>query len=450
MKRIALLILAAGTTLAASAQSLTLSGTSYTQNFNGLGGGLPTGWHVFNFATSSALGIIQDTSSKLFLTPSSNTAWKSTAGGYKNFASANNTASFSPLSTDTAGQNNAADRALGVRQVSGTSASFPGTDSGASFALLLANTAGLTNFSMSFKLQSLDSSSQRVTKWKVQYGMGAIPTSFSSATATGTLTTGGFTYANNSVSVSFGTGLNNIAGPVWIRIVTDSATSGANNRASSAIDDVTLNWTGTAAGSPRPNIISMTPANNATGVAPASNLTLIFDKKVTKGTGNIYIKNRKTQTTNTIAASSASITVTGGYIVSISGVGLASNTTYHVTFDSTAFDTAGYHSYGIYDSTAWKFSTVSTGIGKFSTASLPVTVVNPAAHGMFAISCAIQQSATLTARVYDMNGRELLVRSYNAVKGENRFQIPAALPAGTYMIRVDDGKSVGSVKAIVE
>ena len=70
MKKIALLlsgILAAG---AASAQvgAYTPVGASYTQNFDGLAGGLPTGWHVYTAATAASIGYLRDTSTKLFLT----------------------------------------------------------------------------------------------------------------------------------------------------------------------------------------------------------------------------------------------------------------------------------------------------------------------------------------------------------------------------------------------
>lgn len=454
MKRIALLFLASGAMFVANAQTpgmLSLSGSSYTQNFNSLSSGLPTGWHVFNAGTATSLGVIYDTSSKLTLTPvGTTTAWKNTAGGYKNYASANNATSWSPLSNDTASQTAATDRALGVRQVGNTSSTFPGSDSGATFALLINNTTGLTNFSMTFKLQSLDSSSTRTTTWRVDYGVGLIPTTFTTASTTGTVTTGGNTYSNNLVSVNFSTGLNNISGPVWIRIWAATPTTGTGNRASSSIDDVTLNWTGTATTGPRPNIVMLTPANNATNVSPSTTLSIVFDKQVTRGTGNIYVKNRNTQVTKTIAVSSSDVTVAGGYLVTISNLNLQSNATYHVMFDSTCFDTAGYRSSGIYDSTSWKFTTNNTAVGNMNAATLDVHVVNPAANGNITILCSMPHTAALTARVYDLNGREVAAQSFNATKGENRMPMHTSLPAGSYIIRVDDGKEWGSAKVTMQ
>lgn len=457
MKRIALLLFASCSSLFAGAQaSLSLSGSSYTQNFNSLASGLPAGWHVFTSAGASTLGVIQDTSSKLTLaTGGSINLWRSTTGGFKNFASANaNPSTFwAPFGLDSLQQSTATNRALGIRQVANTSTAFPGSDSGAAFALLINNTTGLSAFNMSFKLQSLDSSSPRQTLWLVDYGIGLVPTSFTPVPlfGTGSLSTGGSTFSNQTLTVAFGSALNNQSGPVWIRIWAARPSTGSGTRPSSAIDDVSLNWTGTAVANPKPNLVSMAPTNNATGVAVSSNLTMLFDKKVTKGTGNIYLKNRTTQTTNTIAASSANVTITGGYLVTVSGLSLAPATTYHVTFDSTAFDSSGFRSYGIYDTTAWKFTTVSTGsVSSIKNAALPVSVISPAANGAFIISCSIPQAAILTARVYDLAGREVAVKSFNAAKGDNRLPLHTTLAAGTYIIRVDDGKEWGSVKAVMQ
>ncbi len=448
MKRLLLLVAACGA-LTAEAQLLSLSGTSYTQNFNGLGGGLPSGWHVFIGATSTTIGIPYDTSSKLYLTPSGTTGWKSTAGGFKNFASANNSTTFSPYGADTASQNAATDRALGVRQVSYTSGTFPASDSGAAFVLTIANTTGLTGFNMTFKLQSLDSTSARTTTWRVDYGLGALPASFTAAATSGTLTTGGNIYSNNTVTVNFGSALNNQTGPVWIRIIATPASTGANNRASSAIDDVSLTWSGSAAGNPRPMIVGLSPTPLATGVPVSSNLIVTFDKAITAGIGNIYVRNRTAGTTQTISASSSNVSVSGKS-ATISGVTLQSGKTYHVTFDSTAFDSSSFHSMGLYDTTIWRFTTATVGVAQIRGASMPLVVVNPAAGGTFSISCTIAQAATLNAVVFDLAGRQVAHQSFSGSRGDNRLLMHTQLPAGTYIIRVDDGKDWGSVKATMQ
>lgn len=210
--------------LGARAQA-TLGTSPYTENFDNLASGLPTGFSVYTAATASSLG----TAATLTTAP---TAWNSTSGGFKNFASATGLHSGAATTVQAA----AANRALGVRQVSAT-------DKGAAFVFGVANTTGKTDFALNFKLQSLDSTSTRTATWLVDYGTGATPTTF---TPTGTTATTGQFFANKPVTVSFGGALDNLTGPVWIRIVTLAGTDGSNNRPSSAIDDFSLSWNANA------------------------------------------------------------------------------------------------------------------------------------------------------------------------------------------------------------
>ena len=206
--------------LRAQAQA-TLGASPYLETFDGLGTALPTGFRIYTGATAGSLGTAAT------LTTAA-TAWNNTAGAFKNFASAN----IGGAAT-AAAQTAATDRALGVRQT-GTLG-----DPGASFVFQVANTSGRTDFALTFKLQSLDAASPRTATWTVDYGLGAAPTSF---TALGSGTTGGSSFGNNTVTVSFGTALDDNSGPVTIRISTLAATLGSGNRPSSAIDDFQLSW----------------------------------------------------------------------------------------------------------------------------------------------------------------------------------------------------------------
>jgi hypothetical protein len=77
----------------------------------------------------------------------------------------------------------------------------------------------------------------------VEYGLGDNPSSFTTVTtAPATLTTNVGTFSSTPVTVNFGTALNNLSQKVWIRIVTLTATTGSNNRPSTAIDDLQLTW----------------------------------------------------------------------------------------------------------------------------------------------------------------------------------------------------------------
>ena len=242
MKKVLFIIGAVIAAHTADAQ-LFLSGSDYTQNFNSLSTTsptLPAGWKLSFTATANALGA-DVTSSKY---DASGKLWTSVSNGFRNVASANGYTYFATIGTDSAAQVQRTDRALAVRQTSAVG------DSSTAFLLQIGHTRNLSNFKMDFKLQSLDSTSARTTTWRVDYGIGANPTSFTAATITSTtpLTTGGNTFSNNIISASFSTGLDNVAGPVWIRIVTLTRTTGSQNRATSAIDDVHLTWSGNATG----------------------------------------------------------------------------------------------------------------------------------------------------------------------------------------------------------
>jgi len=209
---------------------VTLSTSPYSQDFNSIATNLPTGWTVRTGATASALGTVATP----ILTA---TSWNSTSGNFRNVASATGLS----VSSDASAQSGSTNRALAVRQTGSLG------DPGAAFVLQLINTTGLSNFSMSFKLQSLDGSATtgRTTTWKVDYGFGSAPSSFTLATTnpatiSTTLSTAG--WGSTDVTVNFGTALDNQSGNVWIRIVTLSVTTGSLNRPTSAIDDVSLSF----------------------------------------------------------------------------------------------------------------------------------------------------------------------------------------------------------------
>ncbi len=146
----------------------------------------------------------------------------------KNFASGSDL----PSTATTLQQSSSTNRSLGIRQTGSLG------DPGGAFVLQLANTSGLNTF----KLQSLDITSPRVTTWRVDYGFGPAPSAFTAAAATGTLTTGGSTFTNNTIAVDFGSNLDNRPDDVWIRIVTLTASTGSGNRASTAIDDLSITY----------------------------------------------------------------------------------------------------------------------------------------------------------------------------------------------------------------
>jgi hypothetical protein len=221
-------------TLGAHAQTqATLSTNPYIESFDGLAtNGLPAGFNLYTGATATSLGTSPSTT---ILTPGTTTAWSSTGGGFKNYASATGLTATTPTATQTAATN----RALGVRQTGSFGDGTSSTGIGPAFAFQIDNTTGKTDFELSFKLQSLDNTVGRTATWRVEYGIGATPSAF---TQVGTTSTTGSVFSNTTITASFGGALDNQGGPVWIRIIAPAVTTGSGNRPSSAIDDFSLAW----------------------------------------------------------------------------------------------------------------------------------------------------------------------------------------------------------------
>ena len=320
---------------------VTLSGTSYTELFDNIGSGLPTGWTVRTTATATSLGTAQT------LTTAA-TAWNNTTGAFKNFASADGLVS----SSTSAQQAASTDRALGVRQT-GTLG-----DPGAAFTLQLANTSGFSNFTLTFDLQSLDITSPRQTTWVVQYGTGASPSSFTTvATVPTPLQTGNSTFTNTSVSVNFGSALDNLSGDVWIRIVTLTGSTGSGNRPSTGIDDFTLSYSPSGPDVTPPTVSTLTPPDNASGVAASGSASITFSEPIQKGaSGTITVKDAANNTVQTIDITTAGVTVAGS--TASFNLSLSPATSYYIQVSAGAFeDVAGNDFAGISDNTTWNFTT---------------------------------------------------------------------------------------------
>lgn len=231
---------------------LTLTGTSYTQSFDGVASGLPTGWSVYTGASATTLG-----AAAAFSTTA--VAWATTTGQFANMA-----ASEAPATSGdaTAAQSGRADRVIGLRQ----SSAFG--DGNAAFALRLANTTGFSTFTMSFKLQSMDpGAAARTQTWLVDYGIGTAPTSFTTVTTTpASLSTAVGTWNSTTVTLTLPAAIDNQSGNVWIRVRAAAATTGSGNRPVTGLDDVTLSW-GTGTGgcaTPEPTVQASSVAFSAT------------------------------------------------------------------------------------------------------------------------------------------------------------------------------------------
>jgi hypothetical protein len=206
----------------AVAVGIVLSGTSYTETFDGLAGGLPAGWSVKTGATSAALG-----SDAAYVATA--TSWATTTGNFRNAASADGLTS----GASAAAQSGSADRALAIRQT----ATFG--DPGAAFMLSIQDTLGFENFSLSFKAQML-SVQDRSTTWTIDYRLGASGAFTSLGTYADPGVFGSTTRSFNATQLS---AWNDQAQPVYFRIAALSAATGTTgSRDTFGIDDFSLSF----------------------------------------------------------------------------------------------------------------------------------------------------------------------------------------------------------------
>ena len=158
-----------------------------------------------------------------------------------------------------------------------------------------------------------------------------------------------FNISSNSLQAKNASALS--AGTYSIRVQTnDGGSSGTFAKALSitVVDDVV------------PTLLTLSPANNATGIAIDTNLVLTLNETAVIGTGNVLIK----QTSDNATIETIAITNTGQ--VSVSGAAVTINpssslgfsTGYYVQIDATALkDSAGNAYVGISDTSSWRFTT---------------------------------------------------------------------------------------------
>jgi hypothetical protein len=220
-------------TLTGMAQ-VTLTNSPYVENFDGIGNGLPAGFSVNTGFTQSSVGINSTFNSNA-------TSWNNVIAGFSNCASATGLITTSNPTQ----QANSSNRALAVRQT----ASFG--NPGSAFVFRIANTTNLTDFRLTFKLLSLDTTSEGRTVWKVSYGVGANPTLFTDVSSNnytgGVPGTSNFKFSRD-ISVNFGSALNQKSDIVWIVVwtpvsTTTTSVTGNGIPTMSGIDDWNLSWT---------------------------------------------------------------------------------------------------------------------------------------------------------------------------------------------------------------
>lgn len=207
--------------------SVTLTGTSYTQDFNTLSSGLPIGWSVYSAATATTLG----SPATLAANTEAASAWAQTTGNFRNAAA---------FSADLASSSTAAEqfartnRALAVRQAGTAGANL---DPGASFNVAI-NSLGKNVTGLSFKTQMLNVQ-PRSTVWSVQVGVGASPAMWETIGIYNDPGTFGSTELTFGEAELASLGNQSL---IWIRIVALNGSTGSGNRDTFGIDDFVLTY----------------------------------------------------------------------------------------------------------------------------------------------------------------------------------------------------------------
>ena len=143
------------------------------------------------------------------------------------------------------------------------------------------------------------------------------------------------------------------AGDYKVRIKTDdSHSSGTFEKA----------FTITVTDSDDPTIVSLSPLDNATGVATNTNLVITLSESVEKGTGDILIKaSTDDSVIDTIDVTGSQVSISGAVITIDPSVILTVSTEYYVEIPATAFkDSSDNFFAGITDTTTWSFTTSAT------------------------------------------------------------------------------------------
>jgi methionine-rich copper-binding protein CopC len=136
-------------------------------------------------------------------------------------------------------------------------------------------------------------------------------------------------------------------------IIPASAITDLSNNTFEGITDPTA-WNFTVADNIPPTVTALTPPDNATGVAPTSNLALTFTEPVKKGAGSIIIS--QGGAVQTIDIASPAVTVSGN-TVTINPTDFPSGTDVSVLILSGVITDLANNPYaGITDATAWNFS----------------------------------------------------------------------------------------------
>ena len=196
-------------------------------------------------------------------------------------------------------------------------------------------------------------------------------------------------------------------------VAVDGVRSGTSHgNAFAGISDTTSwNFT-TSSDTPLPQVVSLTPADDAGNVAPDAPLVITFDEAVRAGSGSIVIHRADGSVFETIPVGSDRVSISGAVVTVHLGADLAYDTGYYVSVDAGAFvdlDTAGGSAFeGIKDAASWNFTTGS------DKAAPQVTSISPADDAVN-VAASTPLSITFDEAVRKGQGSIVLLRADGTV-----------------------------------
>ncbi|WP_314589682.1 Ig-like domain-containing protein [Paenibacillus terrigena] len=188
-----------------------------------------------------------------------------------------------------------------------------------------------------------------------------------------------------------------------------------------------------------PKITTTVPSFNASGVGTNTQLSIIFDKPVTKGEGNITIVDQSVPSgSQTIDVSSNLISISGN-IVSVSNAALAPNKRYSVTIQSGAIKNTfegGEVSFAGISGATWSFNTVqsSDNTAPYVTSYSPSNGAN--------ISAVPSLTLTFNKVVYPGNGNIRIYNSSNQPVDTISANSTQVTGGGSTVIRINPSSGV--------
>jgi len=155
-----------------------------------------------------------------------------------------------------------------------------------------------------------------------------------------------------------------------------------------------------------PTIATLTPANGATGVPTTTALTILFNKPIVKGVGNITVKlNSNSSTFSTVDVTTTAVSISNATATITLPASLAQGTAYYVNVDAAAFKDLSDQSFaGITNNSTWTFTTFTPDVTPPA-----VTTFSPV-NGATGIQPPTNLQITFNESVVSVGGKYITVR----------------------------------------